>query len=213
MAGAGGSPWPLIHAERRALLDDLESAGPGEDAWRTRSLCTEWSVHQVLGHMLSTALMTPTRFLREFASARFRFDDFSAAGVAAHTSDDPAGTLAAFRAALDRTSAPPGPVEAMLGEAVVHPEDIRRPLGLRRAYPEEALVRVADFFKGSNLLIGAKNRIAGVRLTATDASWTHGEGPEASGPLLSLIMVMTGRKPHLDDLTGEGVAPLRGRIG
>jgi len=41
----------------------------------------------------------------------------------------------------------------MLGEAVVHGEDIRRPLGLSREIPEETLVAVADFYKGSNLLI------------------------------------------------------------
>ena len=70
---------------------------------------------------------------------------------------------------------------------------------------------VADFYKGSNLLIGSKNRIAGLTLRATDADWTHGAGPEVSGPVLSLVMAMTGRKAAIDDLAGEGVATLRSR--
>jgi len=73
------------------------------------------------------------------------------------------------------------------------------------------VVRVADFFKGSNLLIGAKRRIDGLALRATDADWSHGNGPEVSGPILSLVMVMTGRQAALGDLSGEGVATLRDR--
>ncbi|WP_042455787.1 maleylpyruvate isomerase family mycothiol-dependent enzyme [Streptacidiphilus jiangxiensis] len=210
--GAAGSPWPLIHAERKALLDDLEGVGSAPGVWGTRSLCTEWSVHQVLGHMLSTAMMTPPRFLGEMAKAGFRFPRFADAGVAAWTKPTPQETITAFRAVQDRTTSPPGPVEAMLGEAVVHPEDIRRPLGLRHVYPEESLVRTADFFKGSNLLIGAKNRIAGLRLRADDVGWTHGDGPEVHGPMLSLVMTMTGRAPHLDDLGGDGLGTYRARF-
>jgi hypothetical protein len=72
-------------------------------------------------------------------------------------------------------------------------------------------VRVADFYKGSNLLIGSKRRIAGLTLLATDTEWSHGSGPEVAGPILSLVMAMTGRKAPIDDLTGEGVASLRSR--
>lgn len=70
---------------------------------------------------------------------------------------------------------------------------------------------MADFYKGSNTLIGAKNRISGLRLRATDSDWTHGEGPEVDGPLLSLLMAMTGRGAGCDGLTGVGVETLRSR--
>jgi len=56
-----------------------------------------------------------------------------------------------------------------------------------------------------------KQRIEGLTLRATDAEWSHGAGPEVSGPILSLVMAMTGRKAPLDDLTGDGVATLRSR--
>ena len=100
---------------------------------------------------------------------------------------------------------------AMLGEIVVHGEDIRRPLGLEHRPPEAALIAVADSWKNSNLLIGSKRRIAGLRLQATDAAWSHGDGPEVSGPLVSLVLAMTGRKGAHPDLTGEGLATLAER--
>jgi hypothetical protein len=53
--------------------------------------------------------------------------------------------------------------------------------------------------------------IEGLRLQATYASWSAGAGPEVTGPLLSLIMAMTGRRAILGDLSGAGVAVLRER--
>jgi hypothetical protein len=99
----------------------------------------------------------------------------------------------------------------MLGEVIVHSEDIRRPLGISHSYPPDQVVRVADFYKGSNLLIGSKKRISGLMLEATDVDWRHGIGPAVKGPMLSLVMAMTGRKAVLDDLSGEGVSTLRAR--
>lgn len=99
----------------------------------------------------------------------------------------------------------------MLGEIVVHGEDIRRPLGLVHRSPEVALVAIADGWKHSNLLIGSKRRISGLRLSAVDVDWSHGEGPEVSGPLQSLILAMTGRKGSHGDLKGDGLAILNSR--
>ena len=99
----------------------------------------------------------------------------------------------------------------MLGEIVVHGEDIRRPLGLEHQSPEAAQVAVADSWKNSNLLIGAKRRIAGLRLRAADIEWVHGDGPEIRGPLISLILAMTGRKAAHQDLAGEGLDTLGNR--
>jgi uncharacterized protein (TIGR03083 family) len=106
---------------------------------------------------------------------------------------------------------PPGPTDSWLGEAIIHAEDIRRPVGISRMYPTDAAVRVADFYKGSNLIVGAKKRIAGLQLKATDADWSNGEGPEVSGPVVALVMAMTGRKVAMADLSGDGVATLSSR--
>jgi len=54
---ATSNPWPLIHAEREALAADL--AMLTDEQWATRSLCADWTVRDVLGHMTATAKMTP----------------------------------------------------------------------------------------------------------------------------------------------------------
>ena len=201
------SPWPLIHAEREALIADLGALT--DDQWTTRSLCADWTVRDVLGHMISTAQMTPPKFFTSLTAAGFRFNNMNAKGVAAQATSNPADGLASLRSHLKDTTHPPGPVEAMLGEAVIHPADIRKPLGIAHEYPEEALIRVADFYKGSNLIVGAKRRIDGVTLRATDTGWSTGSGPEVTGPQLSLILAMTGRSAALADLSGEGVDTLK----
>jgi uncharacterized protein (TIGR03083 family) len=206
---ATSSPWPLIHAERAALADDL--AALTDEQWATRSLCANWTVRDVLGHMIATAKMTPPKFFASFATAGFRFNAMTAKGVAAEATPAPGDGLANLRSHLNDTTHPPGPVEAMLGEAVIHSEDIRRPLGITREYPEEALVRVAGFFHGSNLIVGAKQRIAGLTLRATDTGWSTGSGPEVTGPQLALVLAMTGRSAALADLSGEGLDTLRSR--
>jgi Mycothiol maleylpyruvate isomerase N-terminal domain len=53
--------------------------------------------------------------------------------------------------------------------------------------------------------------LAHMTSTASLTDWSHGTGPEVSGPILSLVMAMTGRKEPIADLTGEGVATLRSR--
>ena len=54
--------WPLIHAERKALAADLE--GLTEAQWESPSLCTEWTIRDVVAHRTATAKMTPAQGTR-----------------------------------------------------------------------------------------------------------------------------------------------------
>jgi uncharacterized protein (TIGR03083 family) len=207
---ANASPWPIIHAERKSLATDL--APVTDEQWSTPSLCPGWTVRDALGHMTATAKMTTPKFFAKLARSGFRFHNMSASDIARETAGPPAGTLAEFRSQLTSTTSPPGPIDAMLGEVLVHSEDIRRPLGIAHTYPKDAVARAAKFYQGSNLLIGAKKRIAGLKLQATDNDWSTGSGPEVSGPAISLLLAMTGRKAALDDLSGDGLATLRERM-
>jgi hypothetical protein len=49
-------------------------------------------------------------------------------------------------------------------------------------------------------------------LRATDADWSAGSGAEVSGPLVSIVLAMTGRSDALKDLSGDGVATLTSRM-
>jgi uncharacterized protein (TIGR03083 family) len=207
---AKASPWPIIHAERESLATDLASLS--DEQWSTPSLCPGWTVRDALGHMTATAKMTPPKFFAKLARSGFRFHNMSASEIARETAGPPRDTLAEFRTQLTATTSPPGPIDAMLGEVLVHSEDIRRPLGIAHTYPSDAVARAAKFYQGSNLLIGAKKRIEGLKLQATDADWSTGSGPEVSGPAISLLLAMTGRKAALDDLSGDGLATLRERM-
>ena len=201
--------WSLVAAERGALADDL--LGLSDDQWNTPSLCAGWSVRDIVAHLTAAASTGPGAFIAQFAAAGFNFDKYANAGLARRLGDSPAQTLAAFRAIQNSTTSPPGPKSTWVGEVIVHGEDARRPLGIHHAYNPEALRVVADFYKGSNTLIGAKNRIAGLTLKATDQDWTHGSGPLIEGPMLSIVLAMTGRGSHVGDLSGPGIGTLRSR--
>lgn len=205
-----GSQWPLIHAERVALITDLDRIP--EAQWSTQSLCAAWTVRDVLAHVTTTARMTPGRFIGKLAGSGFRFNAMNAKGVQEEQGTTPADALARFKAQLDRTTSPPGPLDAMVAEIVIHGEDIRRPLGITRTYPAEALSLVGHFVINGNLLLGGKRRATGLRVNATDVDWSEGIGPEVKGPLASIIIALTGRRAGLADLSGDGVATLSGRI-
>jgi uncharacterized protein (TIGR03083 family) len=202
--------WALIHAERAAMADTWE--GFTAEQWAATSWCDGWSVHVAAGHVLAAAEQTIPNFYKEFVLAGFRFDVFADRAARRLAEVPPADMVRRLRARTTTTNHPPAPVVVMLGEIVVHGEDIRRPLGIDHDIDEAARVAVADNYVKTNLLIGSKRRIAGLRLVATDAAWTHGDGPEVTGPLTSLIVAMSGRKGAVDDLGGEGVPSLASRI-
>jgi uncharacterized protein (TIGR03083 family) len=202
--------WAVIATERGALADDLAALND-EASWDTPSLCTEWTVRDTVAHMVATAEMTPPKFLGKMVGSGFSFQKMTAKDIADKRGASAAATLQRLRDVRDRTTAPPGPKTSWLGETIVHAEDVRRPLGLGRAYPMEAVVAVADFYRGSNALIGSKGRIEGLAMRATDTDWSHGTGAPVEGPMLSLLLGMTGRTVACQDLTGEGAEMLRRR--
>jgi uncharacterized protein (TIGR03083 family) len=204
------SIWPTVHAERRALADDL--VGLSDAAWATPSLCDQWTVHDVLAHMVSAAKTTPPLFFARFAGAGFKFDRYVGKQVRAEGAGGPAATLAEFRAVEQRTAAPPGPKDTWLGEIFVHSEDIRRPLGIKREYPLPMVARTIEFYSRSNAIIGGRDRVKGVTLDASDTDCTIGSGPRVTGPAMALLLASTGRACALDELAGPGVDVLRDRM-
>jgi uncharacterized protein (TIGR03083 family) len=125
-----GTNWSAVHEERRALAGDLARLGPQD--WSTPSLCESWTVEDVLAHMVATAKKTPSKFFGDLASSGFRFNAMTTRDISTGKGTSGADTLGHFNAVLDRTTHPPGPLTAMLGEQVVHGEDIRRPQGRSR---------------------------------------------------------------------------------
>lgn len=52
----------------------------------------------------------------------------------------------------------------------------------------------------------------GYSFTVHGLEWSSGTGPEVSGPMLSLVMVIAGRRPALGELSGPGLATLKQRM-
>jgi hypothetical protein len=98
----------------------------------------------------------------------------------------------------------------MLEDIVIHQIDIRRPLEQQRCIPNGRTILVAGdlwtnrFFPGTKLF-------QGIRATATDADWSAGDGLEVAGPIEALLLTLAGRFAALDQLQGDGTAPLRMR--
>ncbi|MFE0855107.1 MULTISPECIES: maleylpyruvate isomerase family mycothiol-dependent enzyme [Streptomyces] len=211
---AMGSPervsdvWSIVHTERAALIHDLE--GLDDKQWEQPSLCEGWTVHDVVAHLSDSARTTRLGFVVGLARARFGFHRQNADGVARERGDSPRETLARLRRAASRTSTPPAPLDSRIVEQVVHGEDIRRPLGLTRLYPRDAVVRAIRLQARTPASFGgAKELVAPLRLTATDAEVSIGDGLEVTGPALSLLLAITGRRVALNDLDGQGADALR----
>jgi len=202
--------WPLIHEQRRKVGDMMATLTP--EQWDAGSLCAGWRVRDVAAHCVETQLMTPARFFGRYLGSGFRFDQFNAGGVDRHRSESTDALLAEYRSSAPGTNAPPGPVLTWLAEALIHGEDMARPAGKRIDTSPEVLIEVANYARRTKPLLHGKDRSLGLKLRATDVDWTAGEGPEVSGPAASLILAITGRRPALDDLSGDGLETLRSRI-
>ncbi|WP_435253407.1 maleylpyruvate isomerase family mycothiol-dependent enzyme [Streptomyces tendae] len=201
--------WASIRTERAALAADL--AELTEARWATPSLCAGLTVREVLAHLTAGASLNTVRWLAGVIRCRFDFDKQVAVRLAEQLGSEPAETLERFGRVVPSTTKPPLPVIAMLGETLVHGEDIRRPLGIRHDYPVDVVTRVAEYYRGSDLVVVAKKRIVGLRLAADDGPFATGSGPVVSGPTTALVMAMTGREAYCDDLEGDGVELLRSR--
>ncbi len=202
--------WKLIHEQRASMADTL--AGLTPEQWAQPSLCGSWTVRQTAAHIVTGAEQTTSRFLGHMMANGFRFNrmmDVDAKKLATRPPDE---IVARLRARVTTTNRPPAPAITMLGEIVVHSDDIRRPLGLPNEVGDEALLACLEMYKNASFPMGTKKRIEGLRLVATDVEWTHGSGPEVKGKAMPLVMAMTGRAAGLDALDGDGMATLRRRM-
>jgi uncharacterized protein (TIGR03083 family) len=200
--------WRMIHAERAALADDL--AELGDQQWETQSLCEELTVRQVLAHLTAGASLSWSRWMAGVIKCRFDFDKQVAMRLAERMGRTPAETLELFKSSVSSTSRVI-PLKALLGETIVHGEDIRHPLGVKRAYPIETTTLLAEYYRQSDFVVVAKKRVADLHLVAEDGPFTAGTGPMVTGTTLALTMAMTGRAAYCDQLQGDGVTLLRER--
>src|ERR1700722_20008993 len=183
-------------AERLAELDD--------EQWNSPSLCSQWRIRDVLAHVTAGAegAFGFGAIFSGMLRHGFSFNRWVAADGRVRGQRDPPVVLQALRNAAANREALSGARPVSLTHVLIHGQDMCRPLGITRDLPESHLVPVADFVKDDVHRFGAKKRIAGLRLTATDMDWSQGNGPEVTGPGEALVMMMAGGVVALDDLSG-----------
>jgi len=201
--------WALIHAERSRVADMLD--GLSSEQWTMDTLCKGWNVQMVAAHMMNAGEQSTSKFFRGLLASGLRFNVMMDDQAHASAKLAPKEIIERIRASTTTTNKPPAATMAMLGEVVVHGNDIRQPLGIDDDSSTEAKLACLEMFKGSNFPVRAKKAITGLTLKATDVDWTFGSGPEVRGPLVALLMAMATR-PLATTLTGDGVTTLRGRL-
>ncbi|MGY2067112.1 maleylpyruvate isomerase family mycothiol-dependent enzyme [Blastococcus sp. SYSU DS0619] len=202
-----------VAAERHDLCDYLQTLD--DDDWHVRSLCPEWTVHDVLAHLTLSHRQTLRATLAHVVLARGSFDRAEAEWAHELSAEhSPAELIALLRetAAVDHRVPLSGPLDP-LTDILVHGQDVCRPLGHRREMrPDRALAALGHVW--ANGFYGRPDtRFAKLRLVATDADWSAGtDGPEVSGPAGDLLLLATGRPAGLDGLSGPGVGAAAGLL-
>ena len=208
---AGVDTMGMARAERADLAELVANLTP--EQWDAPTLCEGWRVRDVVAHVYSYEDLGFLGFLSRMARSGFSPDRANVAVVAEQEDRPPAELVAQARECVR-----PRGLTAMLGgrialaDSMIHQQDVRRPLGLGREIPHERLVVTLDFARTAPP-IGARKRIAGLRLVATDLGWSAGDGPSVEGPGEAVLMAVAGRRGVVDELSGPGVATLRERIG
>ena len=202
--------WEMIHAERARAVSLLERLTL--EQWRQPSLCQGWSVHVAAAHLMASGEQTMPNFLVGLVRHGFRFNvmiDTDARRLGQLPRDE---IIERLRARTTTTNRPPAPVVAMLGEVVVHSNDIRFALGIPDDTATASSVACLNHFVTSNFPVPAKTTTEGLELIATDADWRHGSGREVRGPVQALLLAIAGRTLATSALAGDGVETLAAGI-
>jgi uncharacterized protein (TIGR03083 family) len=203
--------WTSIKNGREALGEYLAQLTP-ED-WNKPSLCAGWTVKDVAAHMLVIPTMSKGQVFGAFLRSGFNLDKMNAKLVQQQTAEMSGAEIAAkTRSSASSQGMPPGlKLPGVFNELAIHAADISEAVGKPFDLPTADYVACLEHLKDVQPVFGAKQRIAGLQLQASDSEWSTGSGPNVSGPSKQLLLAMAGRRSAINNLTGEGLATLRSR--
>lgn len=210
--------WAAIDTQRLRTVDMLESLSAGE--WAHASLCDGWTVRDVAAHLTlqQISLGDGLRIaLRHPGSINHMNRENSRARAGLPTERliaDIRGMVGSRRHNFGLTE-----LETLI-DIVVHGQDIAIPLSRELEVDPQAAAAAATRVWSDHLTRRGRWKMRvfrsvpyeGYRLTATDTEWSVGEGPEIRGPILSILMLLTGRLVCLPQLTGEGAIALKDQL-
>jgi uncharacterized protein (TIGR03083 family) len=202
--------WAAIDVHRLRTAELLEQLSDVE--WRHQSLCEGWTVEDVAAHLtmqqmglrevLLGAVRHPggmNRMIRQAAKRRARLPRRQIIA-------EIRGMVGSRRHNIGVTC------QETLIDILVHSQDIALPLGRRLDVDPDAAAaaatRVWSYGGNSKAKVFKGIPLEDFRLSATDVAWSIGAGREIEGPILAILLLLTGRLAARPMLSGDGVAVL-----
>lgn len=198
-------PKEMLAAERADLAEFLHTLS--DEDWMAPSLCAGWRVRDIVAHTSLDAIPLGTYLgvmVRKPSIERVNnhFVDMA--------KDLPISeVLRNFESGVEPGTWGKLMPAALHTDAMVHHQDIRRPLHMPRAIPVQRLIFALDH---PDFGAHPKRFTKGLRFVATDVDWAKGTGPEVRGTGEALVLAMAGRPVVLGELEGEGVPTLAQRM-
>ena len=184
--------WKHTVDQRVALREVLRDLTAEE--WEQPSLCEGWRVRDVAAHVISAPQLGLVNTIRAMGGMWRGYNGMILRDGRRRGSVPVADILAQYD---EWAEVPKGPltvthVEPLI-DAIVHTQDIVRPLGRTVQAPPEAAAVAADRVRTLAYLFGTRRLFSEVRMVATDTAWTRGTGRELRAPMTELLMLCTGR--------------------
>jgi uncharacterized protein (TIGR03083 family) len=201
-------------ANRRVIARLFASLS--DDQLSTPSLCAGWTCRDVLGHLVMSVDLTFFRFLVEVGRDRGRAGVTSARLARAYGARPVRDLVQRLEAGSEVALSAPGVgADGPFADSCIHMRDVGIPLGIATSPPVQDWTRVLDFLTTPRARAAGflpRGRLEGLRLQATDTTWSSGSGALVTGTSEALAISLTGRPALLDDLIGDGVPMLRRRV-
>jgi uncharacterized protein (TIGR03083 family) len=199
-------------ADLASLMDELDDAD-----FDRASLCEGWRVRDVVSHMLLGHTTPMPTMVALIARSGFDVPRASRLGSARYGSTHSAAELrdewrqvvdGRVRKGISRIIS----TKEMFVDHLIHHQDIRRPLDQRRSIPAERLTAALDALPTIGGFLKSKQRMRGLTWTADDVEWTFGSGLQVTGPAEALILLASGRRAPIDEISGDGVSTVDERL-
>ncbi len=207
----------MVSAELEELVEVLREIPP--DDWDRPSACDGFRVRDVAAHLSLVLSPMSWRLARGLAHTPGKVAEIGGAWSVEHADQH---TPSELIASLEQRVAHPrkgflgrvDPPDNMLSDHATHVQDVR--VGLDRRAPHDPArgraVLDATVRLWRPITWGSRERAKDLRLVASDIDWTHGSGPEVSGPYDALLLALGGRRAGLPLLAGDGLAVLAARM-
>ncbi|WP_158841097.1 maleylpyruvate isomerase family mycothiol-dependent enzyme [Saccharothrix deserti] len=202
----------MIVDERLRMADLLDGLDARQLA--TPSLPEGWTVHDVGAHLITYLRFGRLKLYWGIGAMAADFDrlnrELTARAARMSTSDI---TDRMRRWAKSKVSIPRSGYDPVLADILLHDYDVRVPLVIERAMPEDRLwVAFQHLAAKPSPGYAMGGRLANLRLEAVDTGWSHGTGPVVRGSAEPLVLAMSGRAAGFAELAGDGLSVLRQRV-